>query len=469
LENTFPINIQDYIINLQIENTDFLKVTRSEILPEYFSSRQYSNICKIIYNYFDKFKEAPREHFFDDLDYYFESNNIKKEEKELYSVLLTDINEIENVNVEWVLSQITKFIRKAKYKRFVKEFAEMVSKDNIDECESLMYTTMKSTLTKVERGVNYFDTSDNTRLIRRIEENNYLMSTGIPKLDRIIGGLERKTYVLIMAPEKGRKSWFLVHLGSQAILQGLKVAHFTFEMSSDKVEIRYDQNLMGLPKFREGEYTFRYLEDGIERQEKRRITKSIYDIGHVKKKRDELRRYGGGLRIQEYPTGTCTPMNIERDLDEMETYHNYVPDVIIVDYSGIMDSDKNIAEERHKINAIVTRLRGIAVERNMLVLDGYQASKQAQDKDGYAVKVLARHAQEDKRVTGVCDLMLTLASSKEEWDNRIMRVDVAASREIEGRKEVSICYNLDIGMIYSYEKPEESGESKNKKHGRRRK
>ena len=162
----------------------------------------------------------------------------------------------------------------------------------------------------------------------------------------------------------------------------------------------------------------------------------------------EIKRFGGGLWITEYPTKTCTPMMVENDLGRLATYHNFIPDVVITDYSGIMIPDEKVLEYRHRVTSISSYLRKIASERNILVLDGYQSSKLGKK----AKTVEADHAEENKQVIGITDLCLTLSSTEEEWKDRICRINIAASREVEGRKQIEIVYNLDIGQMYGYER-----------------
>jgi replicative DNA helicase len=446
----FSQHLQDCIIHLLIVDTDFVKQVRPEIKPEYFTSHVTMSLCELVFRYFDTFKEAPKDHFFEELEVLFKNRKMEEVEKERYEMYLGKIFQIDP-NKEYVLSQIHTFVRRSTYIQFISEFADLAKKDRLDEMEALMYKTLKVGIPQTVRGVDYF--RDTSGLVSRIEETQYLMYTGIPRLDDFIKGFKRKQYILIMAPEKGMKSWFLVHLGAQAMLQGLKVVHFTHEMPSDEVEMRYDQNLMALPLYSKGKYTIRYLDQyGKDQIEKRIIDKSVYSIDHVIKKRREIRRFGGDLKIVEYPTGIGTPMKMENDLDRLESTENYHADIVISDYSGIMSTDEHIPEERHKINRLCTRLRGIAGERNILVLDGYQASKVAQDKSGFASNVLAKHAQEDKRVIGICDLCLTISASESEWKNHVARIGVGASRKVRGRKQVSIVYSLDTGQFVAYER-----------------
>lgn len=465
-------HLQDCIIQVAIEDTDFLRQIRPTLESEHFTARVTMEIMRIVYGYYDLYKEAPKEHFLEEMYSFLDKRKAKEEEKTKYELYLSKVYEIQNPNKEYLLTQIDSYIKKVNYMRFAERFAELIVKDRLDEAEGMMYKTLKTGIQKTVRAIDYFE--DREGLVKRLQETEYIMRTGIPKLDHIIGGLERKTYVVIMAPEKGMKSWFLVHLGSQAITQGLRVVHFTHEMSAEKVEMRYDQNLLGLPKYRSGSFSVSSkvescphckhkisikdrskkvvcpgcnVEIDVEKVDTYSINKNVYEIGHIIKKREEVERFGGRLKIIEYPTGTCSPMKLENDLERMQNFEGFIADVVITDYGDIMDSDYHILEPRHKLNEIAQRLRSIASDRNILILDAAQGTRQAQGKSNISMK----HISEDKRRLATCDLCLGLAMSDEMRKEKEISIFIVVSREVEGNKFVTIRWNLDLGQFYERE------------------
>ena len=96
----------------------------------------------------------------------------------------------------------------------------------------------------------------------------------------LAGGLGKGELGFIVAPAGSGKSWFLAKIGSEALLQGKNVMHFTMELNEKYVGRRYDAIFSGL---------------AFQDVEKKK------DI--VKQKLDEIRAKGGGkLFVKYFPT-----------------------------------------------------------------------------------------------------------------------------------------------------------------------
>src|SRR5262249_61695272 len=115
---------------------------------------------------------------------------------------------------------------------------------------------------------------------------------GLPLIDTVVGGLQRKQLSIILADTNVGKSFLLTHIGGAALRQYRKVLHVTLEMSLARTLLRYFANLAE-------------PEDGITYNSilafDRNDQESIYEyvMGLEKK-------YEGYLNIQEFPTGKCT-------------------------------------------------------------------------------------------------------------------------------------------------------------------
>ena len=60
------------------------------------------------------------------------------------------------------------------------------------------------------------------------------------------GGLGKGELGFVVAPAGSGKSWFLAHLGAEAMKQGKNVMHFTMELNEKYVGLRYDAYFSGL-------------------------------------------------------------------------------------------------------------------------------------------------------------------------------------------------------------------------------
>lgn len=195
---------------------------------------------------------------------------------------------------------------------------------------------------------------------RYSETYRHTVATGIPKLDHKIvlnGGLGAGEIGFIVAPSGQGKSHVLVHFGAQAILQGKNVVHYSFELNERITGIRYDSHLMNIPS-----------SDCHEHKDQ---IKQFY-----KDNADNL----GKLRIKYYPTGTATVMTLRTHLEKLAVT-GFKPDLIIVDYAGIMRSTERNDLLRLELKKVCEELRALAGELNVPIWTALQSNKEGASAD----------------------------------------------------------------------------------------
>ncbi len=160
------------------------------------------------------------------------------------------------------------------------------------------------------------------------------------------GGVPKKTLNVILAGTNVGKSLALVHLAAGYLRSSKNVLYITCEMAEEWIAERIDANMMDIP---------------------------IDDV-EVMPKADFLRKVNhlrttttGILRMKEYPTGTAHVGDFRAYLQELKLKHNFVPDVILVDYLTICASAR-IKLSHNSVNSysygkfIAEELRGLATE-----------------------------------------------------------------------------------------------------------
>jgi replicative DNA helicase len=180
---------------------------------------------------------------------------------------------------------------------------------------------------------------------------------------------------VVVAPAKGGKTALLVHLGRAAALAGKKVLHVSLELDKARVLQRYDMAF--------GEFTKDDLKDGK----------------RVKQARAKVEASGGNILIHDYSHRRFTAGSLDALLDRTDGE----VDVVLVDYIGLMGSEKNIEGRRFEIGDSCRELRRIAADRKIPVWTASQSNRES-----FTAEVGPQHIAEDISVVQTCDLAIFL-------------------------------------------------------------
>ena len=445
MADNLNISLQKSIIKLLILEDDFISMVSGDLKTEYFSSIISRKIVKICLDYYESYKEAPKQHFNDEL--YDTISDLDEEDKEDYITFIESLERL-NPNITYVLSRISTFIKQKEFENSAIKFAELTSEGNFDDAESLMYKTLKSGIYERDEPFDYG--SDFSLLEKRGEKEKYLMSTGIKALDHLIGGYKRGELICNMGGYKGKKTWSLMFVAKTAIDQGLNVIYFTHEISVDEMDKRFD--MMLTKKASESKYINTTVEASIYDEKLKEIFIQPYKAKYVfgdKERNKQIRKdwtesTGGVLKIKKYPMSSCSVEQMENYLDYMEQYHDFIPDVVITDYLEKMDITKYSNESRHQIDEGYKRLKKIADERQVAVFTASQIVTGALNKEKITMTDLA----EDRRKAGNVDLLLAVSGSEEGERIGLGRITVVAARSSGSMGEhCTFSHCLPIGQF----------------------
>jgi replicative DNA helicase len=427
---------------LAVTSSDFLKLVRTSVPYEYFTSDVTATLVRVCYEYYDQFGAAPENHLHDEL-----VRRIQKkdpEDRKLYTSYVTRISEMDPPNVDYVIKTISDFVRARTFEEAAVDFVKMVEKGRFEEARSLMHQALRAGVEKENVGLEYFLSDVPTYYNKTLDE--VYLPTGIDQLDILLkGGIRRGWFVCILGGLKGRKSWFLNHMGKQGLLKGMNVLHISHEMEIEEIEERYDRNLGGLTGNRDGESSEITVQEmgskGELIKEKKIISPSAYSLKAVKKVRRIWRKMGGRLIIKKYAMGTCTMNEIDRYLNYLETYYSFVPDLLINDYADIMSIPPS--SRRESINQIYIDHKRIADERNITVMTVSQTNRAALLK----AKLHQADFAEDIRKLANVDLALAISSDETQRSRSEMRAWIIGGRSVQDGRGCFIKQNLDIGQV----------------------
>ena len=242
--------------------------------------------------------------------------------------------------------------------------------------------------------------------------------TGIMELDQKIilnGGLGAGELGIVVAPTGVGKSHWLVQCGSAAVRNGKNVIHYTFELNERMTGIRYDSNLLDIPS--------------LNCYDKKDEIKKFY-----KENADDL----GKLRIKYMATSNASVMALRSHVEKLAAT-GFRPDLICVDYAGIMRSSERYELLRLELKKVCEELRLFADELQVPVWTALQSNK-----EGASAEVVdLTNMAESYGQAHVADFVVGLSRPSSQKSTGYGTLFVAKNRA--GRDGIQYKIHLDTG------------------------
>lgn len=466
-------DIEHRILSGLIVSDRFAQQVIPMLRKEYFDSEHSSAIFEWAKDFFNQYKEAPGKNIED----IFKENreNIDDDKVELIKEFLANLkgkyNE-DGLNVEYLIDQSTEYIKRRAIKTTAEKALQYLESGKIDKAEEEMQNHRK--LAKAAKpGVDPFNSDfiRETMSDEESKENNVFIFPGA--LGELSGWHERDWLVAVVAPMKRGKSFFLMEMAIQCMLNSKKVVLFSLEMSEKRMEKRILRRIAAFGKS-DGEYIYPCFDceknqNGSCRMSTRtnRLKLWIDDEGQkpafdknskykpcticrgknnykvatwftvkkrsqpttgriIRKARSIKRMHGDNLRLKSYPAGSANTIDILSYLNLLEYTENFIPDVIIIDYADILKpEDSRLSDPRAIADRTWTMMKGLADSRHILVITATQGNRKSIEK----LNVGQIDISEDIRKLAHIDMMYSLNQTPNEKKENIMRVGVIGHRD----------------------------------------
>jgi len=285
------------------------------------------------------------------------------------------------------------FCRKQKLKEALMKSANLLQKASFDQISVLINDALKLGSDN-SYGYDYKLDFEKRFVIRQRGP----VTTGWNIIDKLSkGGLGSGELGVVIAPTGAGKSMALVHLGTQALLAGKTVVHFTLELGDTVVASRYDSCLTGI-----------HLKDLYNRKEE------IYE---------QIKDLSGNIIVKEYPTKSASVLTLKNHLNKLK---NRGVDVgmIIVDYGDLLKCTGNYREKRIELESIYEDLRGMAQEYECPIWTASQTNR-----SGLNAEVITMESiSEAFNKCFVADFIFTLSRTIEDKNANSARMFVAKNR-----------------------------------------
>lgn len=403
----------------------------------------YRPIADLSGKFWDSYQKPPQEHLIDLVE---DLVKQKPDRGEVYNRILQSLDELKDqVNGQFILDRMHRHLRGQRLRQVIQLVYQDLDQGKTEEVEGKLLDVLRTGYPETDLGVNLSDTDKSLQFLQWIQQS---IPIGIPELDRFHLGPTPKELLLFIAPPKKGKSWFLVHVGKQSILQRQNVVHITLEMSEELVCRRYIQSLLSYSKNHSQVHSSRIIKDEFG---------SVSDFEEITYERPTLcgegvrsklevdisniRRVCQRLRIKEFPTGGVTLRQVEAYLDQLEVVKKVVPNVLIVDYVDLLKIDPS--NYRISLGNLVKDLRGLGVRRNLAIVTATQSNREGLQ----AGVITGSHVSEDFSKIATADCVMTYNQSSSERHFGVARIHVAASRNDSDQFTVLISQNYETGQF----------------------
>lgn len=442
--------LQENLITLMSYSDTDGKVVAGLIDPALFEG-DYRVIAERVAEFWRRHREAPKTHTPDLLADILD-DPANRRGRTFKRILSAMIDLAPTINSKYVLDQLRTFTRMQRLKDAILKSAERLNAQQefaIAEVEEIWQDLLRSQEVVFERGVTL---SSVEGLVDYLEKKRNEFRTGIEHLDRAHIVPARQELFILLAPPGRGKSWGLVTLGKETIKDRKKVLHISLEMNEYEVLQRYIQSLWAITK-REGLVSVTSLVFDNEESGSDVIGFDYHDVDPKVTFQStilltELQSHVSllGLKseyliIKQFPPHTLTAASLEAYMDMLEVREGFIPDLVIVDYAGLMKTD----EKNHRISLgrQISGLRGIGVKRNQAIATAMQVSREG----AQAAQVSTTHVSEDWSAIMTADVVVTLSSTEEEFKMGLARLYVGKARTEEDRFGVLITQNFKIGQF----------------------
>ena len=260
-------------------------------------------------------------------------------------------------NYDWLLENTNLYLKDRAIKRAIVESVDLIdSKESIQQIRNIIENALCKDI-KINLGLDYFEQLQE-RLQRIFTSTDNRIKTFYPTLDEMYnGGYPSYTLNFFIAKVHGHKSNIMTNIISRQMVNNVKVALGTLEMSNDMYAQRFDANLTNLDINR----------IYINKTMRGKFLKNIKEI------KDNIGE--GALYIKEYPTGQASVSDFRIWLREL-AMRDKKPDIFYCDYISLMKPEgKSKGDLYYDGKLISEELRALGFEFDIPVVSVAQINR----------------------------------------------------------------------------------------------
>lgn len=434
--------LQENIISLLAHSDTHGKPIAGVVSPQLFEG-EYRIIAERCIDYWKRYGEAPKDHMVDLVDDIV-SDKANRKAKTYQRILGAMLELADGINVNYVMQQLHLFVRMQRFKDAILKSAEQLNAEQeiaVAEVEKIWSDLLRQ---RVEVHVPATKLTDHKSLILYLETQYAEFITGVKPFDDAEVVPSRGAVMLFLGAAKRGKSWFLINVSCKNLLLRKKVVYITLEMDEQTTLMRHYQCLFSVTKY-DREISKRTLirDDegrlqGLDEEEVR-LDFTLRGAGVEENLDKSVARLGARadyLRIKRFPTRSVDIGDIDAYLDTLEVTEGFIPDIIVLDYAGILKADPK--NPRIAMGRNLEEFRALCIKRNVAGVTAGQLSKEGAN----ALMAGSTNVAEDWSMIGTADITIVFSSTDAEKALGLGRARVTNARSTED--------NFGVLMTQSY-------------------
>lgn len=347
--STYGHNFQVKVISSLLTDRVFLQQVSDILSPDYFESQANQWIVETIKKYFVEYSSIPT------LDVF----KIKTQEESsdiLKTSIVDNLREVfkyvESDDLDFVKEESLKFCKNQEIKKAIMDSVDLLKRGQYEDIKKRIDDAMKAGADK-DIGYEYL-----TGIAERYTDNvRNTMPTCWPLINDLAGGgFGKGELIIFVAGPGGGKSTAMMNIGAHILKKGMRVVHYTMELTEAYVSQRYDAVITGIAT-----QNLKY---------------------HIEDIESELKKINGELIIKYYPTKTASVSSLKAHLDKL-ILQGKKPDIVIVDYADLLRSTNGKGRDslHQELENIYEDLRGLAGEYEVPVFTASQANRSSAESD----------------------------------------------------------------------------------------
>jgi hypothetical protein len=457
----FDSTIERQILIGMITNRSVLGMVSSKWKYGMFPSKWSNTIAQLCIKYYSKYQKAPGK----EIQYFFEQwSATGNKDQKLVESMDTFLSSLSNqyqtlkkkLNPQLVIDEAGKFFTKIKLQEMTSQINAHLENGEIDEAEEL-----RAKFSKVEMGLgSHIDVLEDKEALKRAFELD--KEPPLITYEGAAGNFFKDTFkrgglICLEGREKIGKSFWLQEFAWQALKQKRRVAFFGCgDMTEEETMLRFIPRICGRPLDTES-YQYPILlepPDGdgtiarvTHETKKWKEPLTIEEASRMIDKFREKIKADKMLRLSSHATKTISASGIKAKIEEWKT-QNWIPDVLIIDYSDILAPIYGNEMTRDQIDLSWSMLRQMSQVFRCLTITATQIAAR-----GYEAEMIdITHYSEDKRKRAHLTASITLNQNPDEEENEIYRLGMLMRRSRKAHKKkclhTAACLAIASPMIH---------------------